>query len=187
MKVIFIRHGEPNYDCLKDKNIISCTKNIAPLSKEGRKQANEIYEKYEDILKESDKIVSSPYTRALETAFIINQYLGKELIIDVDLHEWESDEDRYLFNSCAVQEMEKEFYKNKGKHNETCIWNWESLDDLGLRVKNALLKYSHYDSIVVVCHAMIIRQFYYDPIIPNCVPIVVNINSNTKFTGFYGG
>ena len=42
-------------------------------------------------LKTAELIVSSPYTRALQTAAIISRETGLKICIEVDLHEWETD------------------------------------------------------------------------------------------------
>ena len=42
-------------------------------------------------LKTAELIVSSPYTRALQTAAIISRETGLKICIEVDLHEWEPD------------------------------------------------------------------------------------------------
>ncbi|TOK03265.1 histidine phosphatase family protein, partial [Vibrio parahaemolyticus] len=42
-------------------------------------------------LEKAEVIISSPYTRALQTAEIINRKLGLELFVEHDLREWRAD------------------------------------------------------------------------------------------------
>lgn len=183
MKVIFIRHGEPNYECLRHIDLSFCSKNIAPLSSEGVLQAKQVAE--DDKLSNSCLMICSPYTRALETAFLINRELKLPLIIEPDLREWECEIDFNPFNEQIEKEIEKEFYFYEGLHNDNCKYSWESLHKLGDRVFKCIKKYNNYDKIIVVCHAMIIRQFYYNPQIGYCEPIEFDFNDEIKMVGFY--
>ena len=66
-----IRHGEPIYDNMLEKGFWGFGRDFAPLSEKGIEQA-EITAK--DIrLKSAEIIVSSPYTRAMQTAQIISR------------------------------------------------------------------------------------------------------------------
>jgi len=63
LKIIFIRHGEPNYLHCDERGFVGQGRDMAPLTDEGVQQT-ELVSKNE-LLKGSDLIVSSPYTRAL--------------------------------------------------------------------------------------------------------------------------
>lgn len=45
---------------------------------------------------------------------------------------------------------------------------YENLDDVFNRAKNALLRYSNYNKIIVVTHGIVMRRFTFDPNIPFC-------------------
>ena len=42
MKIIFVRHGEPDYHELEERSYTGFGMDLAPLSKEGRQQAQEL-------------------------------------------------------------------------------------------------------------------------------------------------
>ncbi|MBD5488569.1 MAG: histidine phosphatase family protein, partial [Lachnospiraceae bacterium] len=66
-----VRHGKASYDYMLENGFWGFGRDFAPLSEKG-KQQTEITAK--DIrLKNAELIVSSPYTRALQTAQIISR------------------------------------------------------------------------------------------------------------------
>ena len=86
-----IRHGEPVYDHLLENGFWGFGRDFAPFSEKGKEQA-EMTAK--DIrLKSADIMVSSPYTRALQTAQIISRETGIRVEVELDLHEWIPDQE----------------------------------------------------------------------------------------------
>ena len=81
MKIFYIRHGQTDWNV---KKIVQGTTDI-PLNKTGIMQAKEAQKKVMD--KNINLILSSPLSRAKETAEIINEVLGVELILDERLRE----------------------------------------------------------------------------------------------------
>lgn len=73
MKLYFVRHGETTYNANKIYQPAN-----AELSEEGRKQAEFLAKRFMNI--HVDVIFSSDYTRAVETAEIINRSLNREII-----------------------------------------------------------------------------------------------------------
>jgi len=63
MKIVFIRHGEPDKTLVDERGFIGQGRDMAPLSELGVKQAEEAARS--SLLKGGQIIVSSPYTRAL--------------------------------------------------------------------------------------------------------------------------
>ena len=86
MKIVFIRHGDPDKSYVDEKGFIGQGRDLAPLSELGMKQANEI--SYNQALVYGQIILTSPYTRALQTAAIISRNTGLEIKVEVDLHEF---------------------------------------------------------------------------------------------------
>lgn len=63
----------------------------------------------EDILKNSEIIISSPYIRALQTAAIISKETKIPLTVEIDLREWQPDK---IFQYGTAEEsfaLHKEF------------------------------------------------------------------------------
>ena len=108
-----VRHGEANYDYMLENGFWGFGRDFAPLSEKGKQQA-EITAK--DIrLKNAELIVSSPYTRALQTAQIISRETGIRVEVDIDLHEWISDENNQYETSEESFALAREFTKFKGE------------------------------------------------------------------------
>lgn len=59
---------------------------MAPLTELGIKQAEEV--SLSPLLEGCQVIVSSPYTRALQTAAIISKNTGLDIKVEVDIHEF---------------------------------------------------------------------------------------------------
>ena len=74
MKIIFVRHGEPDYRELEERFYTGFGMDLAPLSEKGRQQAQELCQN--PLLGSADILVSSAVTRALETAFYVSCATG---------------------------------------------------------------------------------------------------------------
>lgn len=66
MKIIFIRHGEPDYSLLEEAGYTGFGLDLAPLSAAGRRMATEAAAN--PLLERAEILISSSVTRALETA-----------------------------------------------------------------------------------------------------------------------
>ena len=74
-----VRHGKPDYSELYEKGFWGFGRDFAPLSEEGIRQAEAAAR--DERLKGASIIVSSPYTRALQTAQIIPKHTGMEFAV----------------------------------------------------------------------------------------------------------
>ena len=108
-----VRHGEANYDNMLENGFWGFGRDFAPLSEKGRQQA-EITAK-DARLKQAELIVSSPYTRALQTAQIISRETGIRVEVDIDLHEWIPDEDNQYETSEESFAFAREFTEFNGE------------------------------------------------------------------------
>jgi broad specificity phosphatase PhoE len=162
---IFVRHGEPRYDEVHHQWKQSVGYNFGRLSENGEAQAEEVAKK--ELFKGADLIVSSPYTRALQTAATISRVTGIKLTVENDLHEWNPDVNE-VFDYEANQAFE-EYLKNKGVHHVMDKYRWESYEDIKSRVELALLKYKDYKKVIVVCHGIVISAITrFDDVIEHC-------------------
>lgn len=85
-----VRHGEPTYDHMLENGFWGFGRDFAPLTEKGKQQAKMTAK---DIrLKDAEIIVSSPYTRALQTAQIISRETGIPVEVEIALHEWMPDQ-----------------------------------------------------------------------------------------------
>lgn len=154
-----VRHGEAVYDHMLENGFRGFGRDFAPLSEKGKEQA-EITAK--DIrLKSAEFIVSSPYTRALQTAQIILRETELRVEVDIDLHEWIPDEDNLYETSEESFALAREFNKFNGEYPQNKKFKWESLSHMRQRMRRAANKYADHEKVIFVGHGMAFRCLMY--------------------------
>ena len=88
-KMVFVRHGEPDYTYVGNKGYAGHGLSFAQLTEVGMRQAEEV--SHDIRLDNSEIIIASPYTRALQTAAIISKNRNLNIEVELDLHEWHPD------------------------------------------------------------------------------------------------
>ncbi len=181
MDILFVRHGETDWQILDDRGVRGWARSFAPLTSIGRVQVDAIANDYR--LQEADAILCSSYARALESAALINRKLNKSIYVEYDLHEWLPNkdsladvDDKTLKQACeefvhytGVMPFEDNFTPN-GKTTTTNNFSnsnripppekrtWESLEEVRERALRALKRYEHLSKVVVVAHAVLIAS-----------------------------
>ena len=164
-KIILIRHGEPRYDEVIARGYFGMGYDLGKLTKRGEEQAEK--RALDPLLADADLIISSPYTRALQTAAIISRQTGIKLTVENDLHEWMPDT-AFKFDQDA-NESYKEYLNAKGIRNASHQYRWEAYPDLQKRVREAIEKYGQYQKIIVVCHGIVMSTLtHFDDVIEHC-------------------
>ena len=107
MKIVFIRHGETDKIEVDKRGFIGQGRDLAPLTELGIQQAEKV--SLNPMLENAQIIVSSPYTRALQTAAIISRKINKEIIVEPELHEWIVDKTNSIKSSEEVAVLGREF------------------------------------------------------------------------------
>ena len=158
-----IRHGEPDYRKMLEKGFYGFGRSFAPLSETGVKQAEKTAK--DKRLKTAELIVSSPYTRALQTAAIISRETGLKINGEIDLHEWQVDKTNQITTSEEVVALTKEFNDNKGTYPKDQQLRWETLDEMRNRIQRVADKYANYNKVILVGHDMAFRTLTYIKII----------------------
>ncbi|MFZ2258795.1 MAG: histidine phosphatase family protein [Clostridiaceae bacterium] len=164
MQILFIRHAEPDYAPVTSRNYKGHGRDLAPLSERGIEQAYNTA--LDDRLEGAELILSSPYTRDLQTAAVISRIRNLPLRVEVDLHEWIVDLNFDFDNYQFVREAAKEAELLKGIPNGTGIHQWESYRNLANRAFRVLDRYRDHPKLIVVTHGILIRQFVGDGEIP---------------------
>lgn len=154
-----VRHGEPDYSFCDERGYIGHGRDLAPLSEKGIAQA--LKTASDTRIKDAEIIVSSPYTRALQTAAIISQKTNIDIKVEMDLHEWMPDLTFQFSKSEESFELNMDFNKHKGIYPAEEKRRWEDLESLRRRVKKVTDKYAHYNKVIMVCHGMVIRTIAY--------------------------
>ncbi len=164
-KVILIRHGEPRYDEVQMRGFLGMGYELGKLTERGEKQA-EMRAK-DPLLQGATLILSSPYTRALQTAAIISRITQIPLTVETDLHEWMPDTTFKL--DFDIPQAFEEYVKHHGLHFPNRQYPWETYPDLQKRVYQTLQKYTHHQKMIVVCHGVVMSALTrFDDIIEHC-------------------
>lgn len=155
-KFFLIRHGETDYSPIDERGFIGQARSFAPLTTRGIEQLKETSN--DPRLRESDIIISSPYTRALQSAAILSKELSININVEVDLHEWVPDIVDFNYKTsedCFA--LAKDFELHNGVHPIGEKKVWETYQSMKKRMDEVLEKYMSYDTVIVVCHGMVIR------------------------------
>jgi broad specificity phosphatase PhoE len=164
-KIILVRHGEPRYDEVLERHYFGMGFDLGKLTDRGVMQAEARAK--DPILKGATLILSSPYTRALQTAAIISRLTQIPLAVENDLHEWMPDT-AFKFDFDMIKSYE-EYMNAKGVRSSEHLYRWESYQDLSKRVYEAIKKYKHHEKIIVVCHGIVMSTLTrFDDIIEHC-------------------
>lgn len=152
----FIRHGKTDYSERNKKIYQGFGVNLSPLSAEG---VEEIRNACKDKrLCGADVILSSPYTRAVQTAAILSKELQIDIMIETDLHEWLANK-HYVYEEDETAETYcHEFFENRGVYPANEDLDWEDKLAIRKRVLPVLEKYRHYSKVIVACHGMLIQS-----------------------------
>lgn len=150
-----IRHGKADYSYGDSHNFIGHGNDLAPLNEEYI--CDVIKTAKDKRLKEATLIVSSPYTRALQTAAIISKETGLDIKIEPDLREWEPDT-TYQYTVSEMKEYYRDYRSNNGCHPKDRVVKWESIEELRNRIQSVIDKYQEYNCIIFVFHKMAIES-----------------------------
>ena len=150
----FVRHGQTEYSEINGKIYQGFGVNLSPLSDEGIRQIENTAK--DERLSGADIIISSPYTRALQSAAIISKVTSVPLVVETDLHEWLANKNYVYESDETAKKAYLEYEANHGRYPENEQRLWEDADTIKKRVVRVLKKYSRYDKVIVVCHGTMI-------------------------------
>ena len=166
VKVIMIRHGEPDYSYFTGPFYEGYGMELGHLTNKGVEQANAVSS--DARLDGAELIVSSPFPRALHTAMIISKHRNLDVDIQSGLHEWIPDNPYRFTEDADYEQPNIDFVNYHGERNENSKYHYESLQEVFDRAYKALLPYVNHQKIIVVCHAVLMRAFAYELDIPHC-------------------
>lgn len=150
----FVRHGKTDYSERNTKIYQGFGVNLAPLSDLGVQQIKETAK--DERLKGTELILSSPYTRAVQTAAILSKELGADIVIETDLYECLSNRD-FSYDDALVEKAYREYQTNHGVHPFGKEQVWEDAASIRARVIRVLEKYRHYGKVVIAGHRLMIQ------------------------------
>ncbi len=182
MHLVLIRHGEPDYSEVNERHYPGFGKDLAKLTPQGLEQAEAV--SHNARLQGAQLIVSSPYTRALQTAAIISRNTGLPIQVETDLHEWMPDLTFQYDSWDYVMRAVEECTKYRGRRDDSCLYQWEDLAHVAERAYRCLANYAHYEKLVIVAHGMLMRQFKFVPEIPYCGILELEWTPEMPWPGF---
>ena len=150
-----VRHGEPDYSEINTKIYTGFGSNMCPLTEKGRNQIKDTAQ--DPRLHNADIIITSPYTRALQTAAILSKELGLDILVETDLHEWLANKNYIHENDDIADENYNQFHYNKGCYPAGEEKDWETFEMMKNRAVAVLEKYKDYKNVIVTCHGMLIE------------------------------
>lgn len=165
-RFIFLRHGDTNWGLTIEKGLKGLQQDFVPLTDKGEEQARAAAKNEE--LRDAEIILSSPYTRAMQTAAIINRELRLPLRVEFDLHEALPDRDRSAHSVEVTLKYCEDFELNRGRHPEGEVKPWESLSQTRERVLPVLRRYASCKKAIVVCHEKVIKSLIGWKEVPHC-------------------
>lgn len=149
-----IRHGEPDWPLAAGGNLKGAAgwaAHIVPLTETGIRQIEKASESLE--AEDYQLVISSPMTRALQSAAIISRRLGIPLHVEFDLHEWICGWRNSLEQ---VNETVAEMLESDGEWPPGETKDWEPLSSVRARVGRVLQTHRSFQRVVVVCHETVI-------------------------------
>ena len=176
VKVIMIRHGEPDYSYFTGPFYEGYGMELGQLTQKGIEQAKAV--SVDLRLDGAELIVSSPFPRALHTAMLISRKRDLDVEIQPGLHEWIPDNPYRFTEDADYEQPNVEFVKYHGERHEDSTYHYESLQEVFDRAYKALLPYVNHQKIIVVCHAVLMRAFAYELDIPHCGIIEFEFDEN---------
>ncbi len=156
--VYLLRHGDPDYGPIRARNWPGAVSDLAPLSRLGTREALNAAQQLRSA--GATAIVSSPMTRALQTASLVACSLGLYLDVDFDLREWLPDETFSWRSRQDVDVAADDFERCGGEWPDGERRTWEPLSAVRERAMAALLRQLTQNScgaLIAVCHAGVIR------------------------------
>ena len=155
MKIYLVRHGKTDYSEKNTKIYQGFGVNLAPLAEKGIRQLKKTAQ--DPRLKKARLIVSSPYTRALQSAAILSKKLRLDIAVETGLHEWVADKtyQQYVPDEQAEQAYQR-WFENDGQYPDQPE-QWEDIPTMRQRALAALERYRGQGPIIVVCHGMMIQ------------------------------
>lgn len=157
--IYLLRHGEANYEPVRERRWPGSMADLAPLSDRGVEQALAATVKLAEV--GAVKLVSSPFTRAMQTASIVACGLGLLIDVEFDLHEWLPDDTFGWQDHAEVRAFLADFDSSGGEWPPGQNRPWEPLSAVRQRATGALRRIAagmqEDGSLVAVCHEMVIR------------------------------
>jgi broad specificity phosphatase PhoE len=158
--IYLVRHGEADYELISKRRWPGKLADLAPLTARGIEQAADAGQQLSDV--GAAKLLSSPFTRTMQTASEVSCRTNLAIDVELDLHEWLPDDTFRWHNLAEVREIVADFDSCGGEWPPGECRKWEPLSSVRRRASAALRRavagVTDDGSIIAVCHEMVIRS-----------------------------
>ena len=156
MEIVFIRHGQPDYRLADQRQMSQLEKDYAPLARE---HIPFIAQQAKDpIFDGAQVMISSPYTRALQTAELLNRQLQLDLWVEHDVREWCAD---LAGGYIDLQERDRRWHQYRAHlqaGTQPSNVDYEDAASLKARTLAVLSRYRDADKLVLVAHFNVLES-----------------------------
>ena len=153
-QIVFVRHAQPDWPFADARELRGAARDLVGLTALGVSQSEAIA--VNAHLEGAELILSSPYTRALQTAAIISRFRDLHLSVEYDLREWVPDETGECDSFAAIRALAEDFRLHAGEYPDGETRVWETRSSLRARVQGVLSRFAAHRKVVVVSHEMAI-------------------------------
>lgn len=150
-----IRHGEPDWGINEQYKLKGHGRDLVPLTDRGIRQVRLAAQ--DERLKEAEIIISSPYTRALQTAAILSKELGLDIRIEFGLREWQPDLTFEYDSVARLTELGDDYDANQGAYPPGETRLWEPKEEMRNRMEKVINQYLGYKKVIIAGHGMAFR------------------------------
>jgi broad specificity phosphatase PhoE len=158
--IYLLRHGEADYEPVRERQWPGSMADLAPLSARGVQQAHAAAERLAEV--GAGLLVSSPLTRAIQTASIVSGRLSLPIEVEFRLHEWLPDDTFSWHTHAEVLDYVDDFDSWGGEWPVGERRPWEPLSAVRRRSSAALraasVRAPAGTAVIAVCHEMVIRS-----------------------------
>lgn len=154
-KFLLIRHGETDWSLNEKQQLKGGFRDLPSLTETGIQQATNLT--LNPRLQRAEIILSSPYTRTMQTAAIISRQLDLDIKVEFDLREWQPNLGFGVNNLLELNVAIANYNKHGGIHPANTPQNWEEKAALKYRAEQVLKKFLHYNLVAVITHEQLIK------------------------------
>lgn len=151
----FVRHGQTDYSQKGETVYQGWGVQMSPLSQKGVEQIERAAK--DERLRGAELILTSPYTRAVQTAAILSRETGARIVVETDLHEWLANKAYAYDDDETAAQSYREYVEYGGAYPEGGERCWEDATSIRTRVLAVLEKYRQCDKVIIASHGMLMR------------------------------
>jgi broad specificity phosphatase PhoE len=158
-EIYLLRHGTADMEQFEDRRWPGPMADLAPLTAQGIEEATTAAAQLAGL--GATALVTSPFTRAMQTASIVSCALSLPIQVDFGLHDWIPDENFRWLTMAEVVKLFADFDACGGEWPAGQRCSWEPLPAVRARasaaLRGALARMQHSGALIVVTHLMVIR------------------------------